>query len=148
MTNEEHAIESRARYAALKEAGLCPGCKGTPKEGVVYCAACTVRIDTWQRANPDRQRGYWRLTRKERYHARKRANVCTMCGKARRGETTKCEPCRADYNARYRRGAKTTKTYACGLCRGKGHDKRTCPKWAKREGALRIEDYATARNSE
>lgn len=144
-TMERYAANEREEYQLLKAAGLCPRCKGPPKPGRVMCAACIADVIAYGKRHHAEQRARHRRYRKEQFHARKQAGLCVLCGRARAGDTQKCEPCRLAYNERHRPGATTGKAYTCALCHGKGHDKRTCPVPAAVEHTLTIEHYAAAR---
>lgn len=72
--------------------------------------------------------------------ARMAAGLCVDCGRRPPPEDRiLCRPCLDGYNARtkaryYRiTGAKPRKNMICGLCGGRGHDRRSCSCFAKQE---------------
>lgn len=62
--------QRQADYQALKDAGLCPGCKGDPPPGRVLCDACVARTVAYHRKHPEVIRAAMRRYRAAGYGTR------------------------------------------------------------------------------
>lgn len=150
MSAYAKAAEGRARYAVLKAAGLCVGCKGTPLPGRTRCRACFDVIKTLRtEASRSQKRRVERLRKRAAYHVRLESGCCTQCGKPARGYRQQCDRCAGVVQARRhaRRRAAGIPAKRCGFCRTPGHDVRSCLEARKAARAAQIAEAAGARVS-
>ena len=116
------SVADAETYALCKRLRLCPGCKGEPAEGKVYCRPCVQRLTALRL----RTSAKWqRKTRRGRI----RAGQCGYCDSTDMASDTMCAKHLAYHRARGRKarqraGAPTTK---CSRCKTPGHNARTCP---------------------
>lgn len=79
----------RARYAALREAGLCIRCGKEEAIRGKFCDACyAIRTRNDQKKTA-------------RYRERRELGICPICGKVQTGDGKPCAECRSRYADRY-----------------------------------------------
>lgn len=136
----------REAYELLKGAGLCPGCKGDPKPGRVYCETCAARCCM---QTPEQKSTRAKKTRANRRAAGKCSNCPNPRDDMRKGKaSTRCVQCRIANaeEARRRRPPKGIKPVHCQKCGEQGHMRQTCPQiWKRAERMPRIEELAGMR---
>lgn len=136
---------NREYYDTLKSAGLCPRCKDDAQPGKVHCRPCLdYLIQTGNDYRESRRVSKARY-RKKAHAERREEGRCTRFGcKNPRGTfTQRCDDCRRDFNLKYK--PRKDKSTACGLCRVKGHDRRTCPLRPAPGTSSTLDELATAR---
>lgn len=161
LCREHHAIvvevrraAARRRYEHAKTHGLCTwdSCKRPQSEGALLCDEhVKVRraIGARMKARrPDEIRKMQRKQKRKAAREREERGKCLRCNLPAVTRTL-CAVHRAENNARaaaHRRaaGVEVRKAYACRLCRGTGHDSRTCPNVSGGRDMLDIGEIATA----
>lgn len=133
-TRKYHREYKSERYALLRDAGLCPRCKGDPVPGRTYCRACLDRKaeekrnqhatpTPAQRKQRRKSNAAWMRAKRRRL---KREGLCVDCGGAIDTRLTRCKRCRDALAARQKRPMPEPRL--CGYCRQPGHNRQKCEK--------------------
>jgi hypothetical protein len=128
-------VAAAARYARLKESGLCPRCELPHDRETIHCQSCIQGIQTVLR---------------ELWRARRAQGLCEKCGGAREGTTIWCQHCRrrayAVQKAIRESRLRKNQCVRCGSSQ-KERQKRYCSKCRSRQSKYFREWYLELRDA-